>query len=125
MMTLLNEIYYAGSITRDELRTFLLILNPFAPHVTEEINELLSLGSMLAVSEWPTYDESKCADDTVEIAVQVNGKLRGRISIPADISEEDAISLAKKEEKVAAEIEGRNIIKELYVKGRLVNIVAK
>ena len=125
MMTLLNEIYSAGSITRDELRTFLLILNPFAPHVTEEINEQLSLGSMLAVSEWPTYDESKCADDTVEIAVQVNGKLRGRISIPADISEEDAISLAKKEEKVAAEIEGRNIIKELYVKGRLVNIVAK
>ena len=125
MMTLLNEIYSAGSITRDELRTFLLILNPFAPHVTEEINEQLSLGSMLAVSEWPTYDESKCADDTVEIAVQVNGKLRGRISVPADISEEDAISLAKKEEKVAAEIEGRNIIKELYVKGRLVNIVAK
>ena len=125
MMTLLNEIYAAGSITRDELRTFLLLLNPFAPHVTEEVNELLSLGSMLAVSEWPSFDESKCADDTVEIAVQVNGKLRGRISVPADISEEDAISLAKKEEKVAAEIEGRNIIKELYVKGRLVNIVAK
>ncbi len=125
MMTLLNEIYAAGSITRDELRTFLLLLNPFAPHVTEEINELLSLGSMLAVSEWPSFDESKCADDTVEIAVQVNGKLRGRISVPADISEEDAISLAKNEEKVAAEIEGRNIIKELYVKGRLVNIVAK
>ena len=125
MMTLLNEIYSAGSITRDELRTFLLILNPFAPHVTEEINELLSLGSMLAVSEWPSFDESKCADDTVEIAVQVNGKLRGRISVPADISEKDAIALAKGEEKVAAEIEGRNIIKELYVKGRLVNIVAK
>ena len=125
MMTLLNEIYAAGSITRDELRTFLLLLNPFAPHVTEEINELLSLGSMLAVSEWPSFDESKCADDTVEIAVQVNGKLRGRISVPADISEKDAIALAKKEEKVAAEIEGRNIIKELYVKGRLVNIVAK
>ena len=125
MMTLLNEIYAAGSITRDELRTFLLLLNPFAPHVTEEINELLSLGSMLAVSEWPSFDESKCADDTVEIAVQVNGKLRGRISVPADISEKDAIALAKEEEKVAAEIEGRNIIKELYVKGRLVNIVAK
>ena len=125
MMTLLNEIYAAGSITRDELRTFLLLLNPFAPHVTEEVNELLSLGSMLAVSEWPSFDESKCADDTVEIAVQVNGKLRGRISVPADISEKDAIALAKGEEKVAAEIEGRNIIKELYVKGRLVNIVAK
>ena len=125
MMTLLNEIYAAGSITRDELRTFLLLLNPFAPHVTEEINEQLSLGSMLAVSEWPSFDESKCADDTVEIAVQVNGKLRGRISVPADISEKDAIALAKGEEKVAAEIEGRNIIKELYVKGRLVNIVAK
>ena len=125
MMTLLNEIYAAGSITRDELRTFLLLLNPFAPHVTEEINEQLSLGSMLAVSEWPSFDESKCADDTVEIAVQVNGKLRGRISVPADISEKDAIALAKGEEKVAAEIEGRNIIKELYVKGRLVNIVSK
>ncbi len=125
MMTLLNEIYAAGSITRDELRTFLLLLNPFAPHVTEEVNELLSLGSMLAVSEWPSFDESKCADDTVEIAVQVNGKLRGRISVAADISDADAIALAKKEEKVSAELEGKNIVKELYIKGRLVNIVAK
>ena len=125
MMTLLNEIYAAGSITKDELRTFLLLLNPFAPHVTEEVNEALSLGSMLAVSEWPQYDEAKCAEDTVEIAVQVNGKLRGRISVAADIGEEDAVALAKKEEKVAAELEGKNIIKELYVKGRLVNIVAK
>ena len=125
MMTLLNEIYAAGSITREELRTFLLLLNPFAPHVTEEVNEVLSLGEMLAVSEWPQYDEAKCAEDTVEIAVQVNGKLRGRISVAADIGEEEAVALAKKEEKVAAELEGKNIVKELYVKGRLVNIVAK
>ena len=125
MMTLLNEIYAVGSITKDELRTFLLLLNPFAPHVTEEVNEVLSLGSMLATGEWPSYDEGKCAEDTVELAVQVNGKLRGRISVAADISDADAIALAKKEEKVAAEIAGKTIVKELYVKGRLVNIVAK
>ena len=125
MMTLLNEIYAAGSITKDELRTFLLLLNPFAPHVTEEVNEILSLGSMLATGEWPSYDEEKCSEDTVELAVQVNGKLRGRISVPADITDADAIELAKKEEKVAADIAGKTIVKELYVKGRLVNIVAK
>ena len=125
MMSLINEIYAAGSITKKELRNFLLILNPFAPHVTEEVNEALSLGSMLAVSEWPSYDEAKCIEDTLELAVQVNGKLRSRISVPADISDADAIAIAKKEEKVAADIAGKTIVKELYVKGRLVNIVAK
>ena len=125
MMSLINEIYAVGSITKKELRDFLLILNPFAPHVTEEVNELLSLGSMLAVSEWPSYNESKCVEATLELAVQVNGKLRSRITVPADITDSDAIALAKKEEKVSADIAGKTIVKELYVKGRLVNIVAK
>ena len=125
LMALLNEIYDYGSITKDELKTFITLLNPFAPHVTEEINEKLGFETMLAETPWPSYDESKCVDETVEIAVQINGKLRARINVPADIDSDGAIAAAKADEKIAEEISGKTIIKELYVKGRLVNIVAK
>ncbi|MBQ6932697.1 MAG: leucine--tRNA ligase, partial [Clostridia bacterium] len=124
LMTLLNEIYDAGAVTRDELRTFITLLNPFAPHVTEEINEALGNG-MLACGEWPTYDEAKCVDNEIEIVVQINGKIRAKMMVAADIEAADAIALAKADEKIAAEIAGKNIIKELYVKGKLVNIVAR
>ncbi|MBQ4055172.1 MAG: leucine--tRNA ligase, partial [Clostridia bacterium] len=124
LMTLLNEIYDAGAVTRDELKTFVTLLNPFAPHVTEEINEALGNG-MLACGEWPTYDEAKCVDNEVEIVVQINGKIRAKMMVATDIEAADAIALAKADEKIAAEIAGKNIIKELYVKGKLVNIVAK
>lgn len=101
-------------------------MNPFAPHVTEEVFAELKLGEGLACEqEWPKYDESKCKDDTVEIAVQVNGKLRARITIEADADQETALAAAKAEPKVAEFTEGKNIIKEIYVKGKLVNIVAK
>ena len=99
-------------------------LNPFAPHVTEEINELMG-GDMLAVSPWPTYDEAKCVDAEVEIVAQVNGKVRAKLSVPADIEAADAIALAKADAKISEEISGKTIVKELYVKGRLVNIVVK
>jgi leucyl-tRNA synthetase len=124
LMTLLNEIYDAGAVTRKELKTFVTLLNPFAPHVTEEINEALGYG-MLANGEWPTYDEAKCVDNEIEIVVQINGKIRTKMMIATDIEAADEIALAKADEKIAEEIAGKTIVKELYVKGKLVNIVAK
>ena len=126
LMTLLNAIYTKGSINRAELKTLLLLVNPFAPHVTEEMWETCGFGKMIAADgEWPTYDEAKCVDETIEIVVQINGKIRAKLNVPADIEQADAIALAKADEKVAAELQGKNIIKEIYVKGKLVNIVAK
>ncbi len=124
LMTLLNDIYDAGAVTRKELKTFVTLLNPFAPHVTEEINEAMG-NAMLANGEWPAYDEAKCVDNEIEIVVQINGKIRTKMMIAAEIEAADAIALAKADEKIAAEIEGKTIVKELYVKGKLVNIVAR
>ena len=125
LMTLLNEIYEVGSITRKELKVFISLLNPFAPHITEEINEKMGFDTLLAVTEWPTFDEAKCVEAEIEIAVQVNGKVRAKLMIPADCTQEEAIAKAKADEKIAAEMAGKTVIKELYVKGRLVNIVVK
>lgn len=126
LMSLINEIYETSSITREELKIFTQLLNPFAPHVTEEIWQKLKLGEGFASkSEWPKYDENKCKDTTIEIAVQVNGKIRSKIEIPIDISEKDVLSLAKEDDKVSLALKGLNIIKEIYAKGKLINIVAK
>ena len=126
LMTLLNAIYAKGTINKAELKALLLLVNPFAPHVTEEINELVFAGSdMLAVTEWPAFDEAKCVDSEIEIVVQLNGKVRAKMNVPADVEQADAIAMAKADEKIAAEIAGKTIVKELYVKGRLVNIVVK
>ena len=125
LMALLNEIYDAGSITKDELKTFITLLNPFAPHVTEEINERLGYDTMLAVTPWPQFDEAKCVDNEIEIAVQVNGKIKARLLIPADADSDTAIAAAKANAAVAAAIDGKTSVKEIYVKGRLVNIVVK
>ncbi len=126
LMTLLNAIYTKGSINKAELKALLLLVNPFAPHVTEEMWEVCGYGKMMAADgEWPTYDEAKCIDETIEIVVQINGKIRAKLNVPADIEQADAVAAAKADEKVAAELDGKNIIKEIYVKGKLVNIVAK
>ena len=125
LMTLLNDIYDAGAVTRKELSVFISLLNPFAPHITEELNAVLGNEELLAVSEWPTYDEAKCVDATIEIVVQINGKVRTKLNIPAEISNEDAIALAKEDERIKEAIDGKTIVKELYVKGRLVNIVVR
>ncbi len=126
VMTLLNQIYDNGTINRAELKDLLLIVNPFAPHVTEEMWSTLGYGEMLAKDGvWPTFDEAKCVDDTVEIVVQINGKIRAKLDVPTEISNDDAIALAKADEKIAEELAGKSIIKEIYVKGKLVNIVAK
>ena len=125
LMTLINEIYDAGEITKTELKTFITLLNPFAPHITEEINDIMNFGGMLANGNWPEYDETKCVDAEIEIAVQVNGKLKARINVPAEIEQADAVAKAKENEAVKAAIDGKSVVKELYVKGRLVNIVVK
>lgn len=126
LMTLLNKIYEIGKINRAELKTLIILVNPFAPHVTEEMWANCGYGEMLAKdAKWPSFDEAKCVDSTVEIVVQINGKIRARLSVPADIESDEAIALAKKDEGIAAALEGKNIIKEIYVKGKLVNIVAK
>ena len=96
-----------------------------APHVTEEINERLGSDAMLAVTPWPQYDEKKCVDNEIEIAVQVNGKIKARLMIPADADNEAAIAAAKANEAVAAAIDGKTSVKEIYVKGRLVNLVVR
>ena len=125
LMSLLNDIQGSGSINRAEFKTYLILLNPFAPHMTEELWQQAGFEGMLNEAEWPKYDEAKCADSTVEIAVQVNGKIKARISVAADISAPDAIDAAKADGAVAAAIDSKNIIKELYVPKKLVNIVVK
>ena len=125
LMSLLNDIQSSGSINRAEFKTYLILLNPFAPHMTEELWQQAGFEGMLNEAEWPKYDEAKCADSTVEIAVQVNGKIKARISVAADISASDAIAAAKADGAVTAAIDGKNIVKELYVPKKLVNIVVK
>ena len=125
LMSLLNDIQGFGSINEAEFKTYLILLNPFAPHMTEELWQQAGFEGMLNEAEWPKYDEAKCADSTVEIAVQVNGKIKARINVAADISAPDAIAAAKADGTVTAAIEGKSIIKELYVPKKLVNIVVK
>ena len=125
LMTLLNAIYDKGAINKAELKTFVTLLNPFAPHVTEEVWAQQGFGGMLANGSWVDYDEAKCVDDEIEIVAQINGKVRAKLMIPAEIEANDAIALAKKDENVAKALEGKQIVKELYVKGRLVNIVVR
>jgi len=126
LMALMNEIGGQEGVTRGELRLYTLLLNPFAPHITEEVWAQCVLGEGMACQQpWPRYDEAKCKDSTVEIVVQIKGKVRARINVPADISKEDAIAAAKAEEKIAAETAGKDIVKEIYVPGKLVNLVTK
>ena len=126
LMALINVVSNFGSINKKELAVFSILMNPFAPHVTEEVWEACVLGEgILAQAQWPQFDESKCVDDTVEIVVQVNGKIKAKLMIPADADQATALSLAKEDEKVSEAIANMNIVKEIYVKGKLVNIVVK
>lgn len=126
LMSLINDVTSFGSISKKELAVFTILLNPFAPHVTEEIWEICSLGEgIVAEQGWPGYDESKCVEETIEIAVQVNGKIKTKLDISPDLEQNDVLKLAKDDENVKKAIEGMNIIKEIYVKGRIVNIVVK
>ena len=126
LMALINDITTTGSITKKELEIFTILLNPFAPHVTEEVWQQSKLGEgIVAQAQWPSYDEAKCKDDTIEIVVQVNGKVKAKLTVEADIDKDAALAQAKSNEKIAPLIDGKNIIKEIYVPGKLVNIVAR
>ena len=125
MMSVLNEINDKGSVTRGELRTFITLLNPFAPHLTEEMNEAIGGKEMLVHAKWPEYDPAKCVDAAVEIAVQISGKIKARLTIPSDAAEEEVKALVMADANVQAALAGKSIIKEIYVKGKLYNIVAK
>ena len=125
MMTFINDVYEIGSLTTDELVTFIKLLNPFAPHLTEELWENLGEKSLLSLEKWPEYDEAKTVENTVEIAVQINGKLRTTIMVPKDITKDDAIAVAKADPKVAEGLKDKTVVKEIFVPGRIVNIVVK
>ncbi len=126
LMTLLNAIYAKGEINKAELKAFLLLVNPFAPHVTEEMWEQCGFGTMLANDgSWPTFDEAKCKDSEIEIVVQICGKIKAKLMISADAQKDEVLALAKADQKILAELDGKQVIKEIYVPGKLVNIVAK
>lgn len=125
MMALLNDIQDVGTINRKEYTDLLIMLNPFAPHVTEEIYQLLGNQDMIAHSSWVQYDESKCVENTVEIALQVNGKLKSKLMIPADAAKDEVLALAKNNEKIKEILADKTIVKEIYVPGKIVNIVVR
>ena len=125
LMTLINEIYAVGKISKDDLVIFIKLLCPFAPHLCEEIWETLGGEGLLSLSQWPEYEESKTVEDSIEIGVQVNGKVRGTIVIPNGCAKEEALELAKKDERVASFLEGKTLVKEIYVPNKIVNFVAK
>lgn len=125
LMSLLNEFNDAGRVNEAEFKTFLTLLNPVAPHITEELWDINGFGGMLNEQAWPTWDEAKTVEDVIEIAVQINGKVKGTISIPADATQEAAKAKFAGDEKLYSLIEGKNIVKEIYVPGRIFNIVVK
>ena len=125
MMSLLNEIYNVGSVTKKEFRDLLIILYPFAPHITEELYQLAGFEGILSHQEWVDFDEALCVDKTIEIVAQINGKIRAKLTIPADAAKEDVLAMAKADEAIIKAAEGKSIVKEIYVPGKLVNIVVK
>ncbi len=125
MMSLINEIYAKGRISRKELETFLTLLNPFAPHITEELWEKAGFEDIIARAEWPSYDENKTVDDEIEIPVQINGKLKAVLKFAKDIDKDAAINAAKTDEKIAPLIDKKTIVKEIFVPGKMINFVIK
>ncbi len=125
MMSLLNDIAKTGSVNSAEFKTFLGLLNPFAPHITEELWSICGFEGMVAHSKWPQYLPEKCREDTVEVAVQINGKVRERMVIDREDSQPDVLAQAKLLPRISESIEGKQLVKELYVPGKLVNLVVK
>ena len=125
LMTLLNQIYDAGSLTVDEFKIFIKLLSPFAPHLCEEIWHNLGEKDFLSISSWPEYDENKTIDSEIEYAVQISGKLRGTVKIPFNASKEDALETAKSNERIRELLKDKIIIKEIFVPNKLINIVVK
>ncbi len=125
MMEFVNEVFRSGKLTTDQARRFVKLLSPFTPHIAEELWQKLGCEKTVTYEPWPQFDEAMIVEDTVELAVQVNGKIRGKISVPADASQDQCIETALAEEKVAGAVEGKTIVKKIVVPGRLVNLVVK
>ena len=125
MMSLINDFKRIGKVNRAEYKTLLILLNPVAPHVTEELWQSMNYGGMITDQTWPKYDPNKTIEDVIEMAVQVNGKVRGLIQIPIDADGETAKTLAMEDEKIKMFIEGKTIVKEIFVPGKIFNIVVK
>jgi len=125
MMALVNDIYNSGSINKAEYRTLVMLLNPFAPHLTEEIYEICNFGGVLNEQTWPEFDEALCIDQTVEIVVQINGKVKMKLNIPADAEKDAVLAQALAEPKIAEAVAGKNLVKQIYVQNKLVNFVVK
>ena len=125
MMSLLNEVYNVGSINKKELRDFLIILYPFAPHIAEEMYQIIGCEGILDRQEWVSWDEKLCIDATIEIVCQVNGRIKCKLNIPKDCPKDEMLALAKAQPEVAELLEGKNIVKEIAVSNKLVNIVVK
>ena len=125
LMILLNEYDKQKTITKDDFKVFLTLLNPIAPHITEELNDIALHNKEISSFEWPSYDENKCIDEEVNIACSVNGKLRATISVPADMDKDEQLRLAKEHENMKKYIEGHEIVKEIVIPGRIINIVVK
>ncbi len=125
LMALMNDIYDAGTLTKDEFTVFLKLLNPFAPHLTEELWEACKGSGFLSLSAWPVYDESKTQDDTVEIAMQCNGKFRGTLVIAKDEAKESVLEKALADSRMASAVGGKTVVKEIYVPNKLLNLVVR
>jgi leucyl-tRNA synthetase len=124
MMAFINEVYSAGEINRAELRTFLILLSPFAPHLASEMYEKESFG-LVHEQEWPDFEPELCTFDEIEIALQVNGKIKGRITVESGADKNTLLAAAKADEAISAAIAGKEIVKEIVVTDKLVNIVVK
>jgi leucyl-tRNA synthetase len=125
MMSTVNTIYEVGKISRSDLRTLAAVLAPFAPHVAEEVYEALGGEGLVSLAQWPVYDEAKCGDDVIEMPVQVNGKVRSVVSVSKDADKDAILATVRADEKVKAALEGKNVVKEIVVPGKIINIVVK
>ena len=124
-MTLLNKIFEVGRLTKNELETYISLLCPFAPHICEEMWEQLGHSNLLSLSAWPSYDDSLTVSETVEYVLQINGKLKSKIKLPAGTDETSAIEAALKDEKIAEFTEGKQIVKKIFVPGKIINFVVR
>ncbi|HBN57153.1 MAG TPA: leucine--tRNA ligase, partial [Lachnospiraceae bacterium] len=125
LMTLTNDIYGLGKVSKEQVQTFAKLLCPIAPHVCEEIWEVTGGEGFLSLQPWPQYDESKTVDAQTEIGVQINGKLRGTVVIPTNAEKEEVFAIARADARIASLTEGKTFVKEIYVPGRVVNFVVK
>jgi len=125
MMSMVNEFYNRGKITRGELKSFLILLNPFAPHLTEEMWQINNFGGMLHEQSWVKWDDELAKEDLVAVPVQINGKIRGTISISVDAAQEDAKELALADENIAKYLAGKTVVKEIFVPGKIYSFVVK